>query len=89
MKCLEHLDYVGTICPDCKLEVDFYGNTEECFDNCSFPDCGCDGSRLCMAKNGPNEDSMKGNIEGMWNTKKKTKKQLKGMGHLLNIVNKK
>ncbi len=46
-KCLNHLDYCGEICPDCGLPVDKYGNTEYQFDFCSFPDCGCDGARLC------------------------------------------
>lgn len=57
----------GTTCEYCKLEVDQYGNTEGDFRNCPFPDCGCDGARLCMAPNGPSEVSMKGNVEGMYN----------------------
>lgn len=44
----------GEICEHCGLEVDAHGNTEEDFLNCSFPDCGCDGDRNCMAPNGPN-----------------------------------
>jgi len=39
-----------TVCEHCGLEVDKYGNTEEDFDNCCFPDCGCDGARNCSAK---------------------------------------
>ncbi len=34
--------------------------------HCCFPDCGCDGARLCMAKNGASERACNGNIEGMW-----------------------
>lgn len=48
---------------------DEYGNTERVpFLNCSFPDCGCDGSRLCMAKNGPSGCANSLNFErGTWN----------------------
>ncbi|MCP5065131.1 MAG: hypothetical protein GY946_01070 [bacterium] len=64
-ECLDHLEFVGGKCPDCSLSVDAYGNTEDQFDNCSFPDCGCDGSRLCMAGE-PSGRAMFGNVEGMW-----------------------
>jgi len=50
-------------CSHCSLEVDEYGNTEEDFLNCSFPDCGCDGARNCMAPSGANLGSMNLNIE--------------------------
>jgi len=53
----EHLDHLGGVCPECKLEVDEYGNTENQFDFCCFPDCGCDGARYCMAKSGANLSS--------------------------------
>jgi hypothetical protein len=33
---------------------------------CCFPDCGCDGSRLCMAEHGASENSCKANVEGMY-----------------------
>lgn len=33
---------------------------------CSFPDCGCDGARLCMAENGASEKSSRQNVEGMY-----------------------
>jgi hypothetical protein len=33
---------------------------------CCFPDCGCDGSRLCMAENGASERSLRQNVEGMY-----------------------
>jgi hypothetical protein len=64
--CIDHLEFTNEICPDCGLPVDEYGNTEADFKYCCFPDCGCDGSRLCMAPNGPSENSCRGNIEGMW-----------------------
>ena len=52
-----------TTCAECGLEVDEYGNTEDDFLFCSFPDCGCDGSRLCMAPNGANNASVSMIIE--------------------------
>lgn len=48
-KCVDHLNFTDKTCPDCSLEVDPYGNTEDQFDYCSFLDCGCDGARNCMA----------------------------------------
>lgn len=44
----------GETCAKCGLEVDDYGNTEDdflhcSFPDCSFPDCGCLEARLCMA----------------------------------------
>lgn len=65
-KCINHLDYVEEICPDCGCEVDEHGNTCDRVEFCPFPDCGCDGARLCMAENGPSERSATGNVEGMW-----------------------
>ena len=62
----------GEICQHCNLEVDKYGNTEDDFLNCSFPDCGCDGERLCMAPSGANGDSRRYNVEGMYQRKDKT-----------------
>ena len=45
-------------------EPDEYGNTErEPFTFCSFPDCGCDGARLCQAKSGPSGAACAINIE--------------------------
>ncbi len=63
----------NTICESCKLEVDSYGNTENDFLNCSFPDCGCDGARLCMAGKA-SENAQKCNVEGMY---ERTDKQAK------------
>ena len=51
IKC-SHLDFMNSVCPICKLEVDKYGNTEYQFDYCSFPDCGCASARVCDAKSG-------------------------------------
>jgi hypothetical protein len=36
---------------------------------CCFPDCGCDGARLCMAKHGASEAAHKANVEGMYSRK--------------------
>ena len=66
--CIDHLGC--SHCNECNLEVDQYGNTEDSFEYCSFPDCGCDGARLCMAPNGPSDHANTGNIEGMWQSKK-------------------
>ncbi len=65
-ECIDHLEFTGKYCPDCGLAVDDYGNTEAQFEYCSFPDCGCDGARLCMAKRGPSDNAQRGNVEGMW-----------------------
>jgi hypothetical protein len=50
-------------CEECGLEVDSYGNTSESLDYCCFPDCGCDGARLCMAPQGANMAAIAINIE--------------------------
>ena len=54
--------------PDIDEETDEYGNPINGYEliYCCFPDCGCDGSRLCMAKNGASDDCFKGNVEGMY-----------------------
>ena len=47
-------------------EWDAYGNTEaDPFHFCTFPDCGCDGARLCQARNGANDNASRCNVEGM------------------------
>ncbi len=53
-------------CDFCGLPADEYGNTEEDFLNCCFPNCGCDGSRLCQAPSGANADSLTCNVENMY-----------------------
>ena len=42
--------------PDAEEKVDKYGNPVDGdrLIYCCFPDCGCDGARLCMAENGAN-----------------------------------
>ena len=49
------------------IEYDDYGNEIDGeLIYCCFPDCGCDGSRLCMAKNGASDNACRGNVEGMY-----------------------
>lgn len=63
-ECPEHHEYIcGQVCEECGDEVDEYGNTEGKFKFCCFPDCGCDGARLCMAPSGANNCSMNLNFE--------------------------
>lgn len=59
----EHQDTKDLICKTCGLDIDEYGNTEEDFLYCCFPDCGCDGARLCMAPSGASMGSQALNIE--------------------------
>lgn len=79
-KCVDHLNFTNSICPDCSLEVDSYGNTEDQFDYCSFPDCGCDGARLCMAGEA-SQRAIDQNVEGMW--RGKTREQRRAVFRLL------
>lgn len=44
-------------------ETDSYGNTADRIINCCFPDCGCDGARLCMAENGASSGALELNLE--------------------------
>lgn len=67
-ECLSHLDYAGQTCPGCEERVDPYGNTAYDLKFCSFPDCGCDGARLCMAGEA-SQRAVSGNVEGMWSGK--------------------
>lgn len=82
--CVDHLDFTGERCPDCGLDVDSYGNTEDQFDFCSFPDCGCDGARLCMAASGGSERACDENVEGMWSGK--TAAQRAAVFHLVGSI---
>lgn len=82
--CHDHLNFTDGTCPDCKLPVDTYGNTEDQFDNCSYPDCGCDGARLCMAKSGASDFAGRSNIEGMWSGK--TRQQRNGVFSLMKHI---
>ena len=83
--CNDHIDFAGEKCPDCGLDVNQYGNTEDSFQYCSFPDCGCDGARLCMAGE-PSDHAARGNVEGMW--RGKTREQRHALFDLVEFVNK-
>ena len=50
---------------DDETEVDQYGNPVDgsSLPFCCFPDCGCDGARLCMAKSGASGVAMSLNLE--------------------------
>lgn len=52
----------GTLWPE---PVDSYGNplSGDRIINCCFPDCGCDGARLCMAEKGASSVASSMNIE--------------------------
>ena len=54
--------------PDDDENFDEYGNPKDGsrLINCCYPNCGCDGARLCMAENGASERSQRTNVEGMW-----------------------
>ena len=82
--CVDHLNFTNGVCPDCGDAVDAYGNTENQFKFCSFPDCGCDGARLCMAGEA-SEHALAGNVEGMWSGK--TKEQRRAVLDLVGRVN--
>ena len=77
-----HEDFAGEKCAACGEEIDEYGNTESAFQFCCFPDCGCDGARLCMA--GEASDRALGqNIEGMWNARHKSLEQRRAIAELI------
>jgi len=80
-----HLDYAGETCPGCNEPVDDYGNTADSFKYCSYPNCGCDGARLCMAGEA-NELACSSNVEGMWSGK--TPEQRRGVFELMNHIHK-
>ena len=84
--CLEHLDHAGEICKGCGDPIDDYGNTEYSFKYCSFPDCGCDGARLCMAGEA-SETAMRINIENLHGGK--TREHVKARMGLLDLVREK
>lgn len=76
MECPEdHREFSGGTCPVCEDPVDDYGNTPNSFLYCSFPDCGCDGARLCMAPSGASDRSCSSNVEGMWSMKTKAQRE--------------
>jgi len=53
------------LCGVCVELFDKYGNPMDGsrLKNCCFPDCGCDGSRLCMAERGPSSGACAMNHE--------------------------
>ena len=53
------------LCAECFELFDQYGNpvSGDRLINCCFPDCGCDGARLCMAENGASSGACAMNIE--------------------------
>lgn len=55
----------GRNCQRAEPIADEYGNPEDgsTFLNCSFPDCGCDGARLCQAESGANSAAAEWNLE--------------------------
>lgn len=68
------------------VETDKYGNPVD-GDRilyCCFPDCGCDGARLCMAENGASERCREINVEGMW--MRRDHRAIKARGKLLRLV---
>jgi hypothetical protein len=67
-RCVDHHPSLS-FCKECEESIDVYGNTESDFRFCCFPDCGCDGSRLCMAPEGASEDAFETNVEGLHSRK--------------------
>ena len=59
--------------PNDDENFDAYGNPKDGsrLINCCFPDCGCDGARLCMAENGSSRRAERQNVEGMYQRKDK------------------
>ena len=54
--------------PDDDENFGAYGNPKDGsrLINCCFPDCGCDGERLCMAEKGSSDRARRQNVEGMY-----------------------
>lgn len=68
-------------------EYDDYGNKiDGDLIYCCFPDCGCDGARLCMAKRGASDLALGRNVEGMWSGQ--THEQRSGVFALIDHLNK-
>ena len=68
------------------MKTDKYGNDidGDKIIYCCFPDCGCDGARLCMAENGASELSFETNVENMWNAT--DRKSIIARNNLVGIV---
>lgn len=82
----DHADWAGETCPTCGEVPNQYGNTEsDPAEFCSFTACGCDGARLCMARQGPSSDANECNVEGMWSGKTRVQRRagLKTLGLVL------
>jgi len=62
---LDGVDDVSAAFDEAEEELDDYGNptSGDRLINCCFPDCGCDGARLCMAEKGASGCAMSLNIE--------------------------
>ena len=62
-----------------EVECDSYGNPidGDRLIYCCFPDCGCDGERLCMAENGASDRALRGNVEGMYSRSDKKARRAK------------
>lgn len=58
-------DIDSRYCADCEELYDKYGNPKDGsrLINCCFPDCGCDGYRLCKAESGPSQCACWLNVE--------------------------
>ena len=71
---------------DEEAQFDKYGNdvNGDHIEFCCFPDCGCDGERLCMAKHGASERALRGNVEGMY--MRKDRKAVRARMELLGMV---
>lgn len=74
-------------CSECLEELQ-NGFCEPCdkLRECCFPDCGCDGARVCMAESGASDYALKGNVEGMWSGK--TSKQREAVMRLVGDLHK-
>ncbi len=68
------------------MKTDKYGNDidGDKITYCCFPDCGCDGSRLCMAENGASKLAFGINVENMWN--RTDRKSVIARNNLIGIV---
>ncbi len=51
--------------------------------NCCYPDCGCDGARLCQAENGASARAASYNVEGIYRSKD-GRARMKALGDILN-----
>lgn len=82
MNTCAHPDFAGEVCGGCGEQIDEFGNTESSFKYCCFPNCGCDGARLCMAGEA-SDFANRANGEGMW---RGGPAGLKYVGELLNGI---